>query len=424
MSDTTTSASTPLLSAAGTVRLAGAGLFLIAVCYGLARFAYGLFVPVFRTTFGIEAALAGAIASGAYAAYAVTIVCASLLTPRWGARRIAIIAGAVATGGTALIATAQGPATLALGVIIAGSSTGIASPPLAHAVAQSVAEPLRNRAQTVINAGTGAGVMIAGPIALLTLDHWRLAWVIFALLCAAATTAAALTIPAPDGTRHGGARSPLVPRPTFPPGALRLLTAAALMGASSSAIWTFGRDLLVSVGGMSDHASTVLWILLGAFGLVGAVAGDLAQRWGVRRAWPGVALSMAAATVLLALAPGSPGLAGVAAAVFGAAYVAVTGLLLLWGAEVYRHHPAAGVGMAFLLLAVGQAVMSPLVGLIADQISALVAFSAAAAIGCLGSAFGPARHGRAHAHSSTGSPCPASSASTPRVNSSEGSQGN
>ena len=61
--------STPAPGRWRTAQLTGAGLALIAACYGLARFAYGLFVPAFSDEFGLTAATAGAIASGSYAAY-------------------------------------------------------------------------------------------------------------------------------------------------------------------------------------------------------------------------------------------------------------------------------------------------------------------------------------------------------------------
>jgi uncharacterized MFS-type transporter YbfB len=56
---------------------------LIAVTYGLARFAYGLFVPELRTEFGLDGATAGAIAASSYVAYCVAIAAATLLTARW-----------------------------------------------------------------------------------------------------------------------------------------------------------------------------------------------------------------------------------------------------------------------------------------------------------------------------------------------------
>ena len=374
-----------LLGRSRTLWLTGAGLSLIAACYGLARFAYGLFLPAFRDEFALDAATAGAIASGSYAAYCLAIVLSTILTPRFGGRLIAIAAGSIATVGTLLIAASPNSLVLAIGVLIAGSSTGVASPPLAHAVAHRVKPSVQDRTQTVINAGTGVGVAVAGPIALLTEQHWRSAWLVFAIICAVVTVWVAFA--GPSGPVRGSGRGTadkLLPNPLLPAGSGRLIAAATLVGISSSAVWTFGRDLLVSVGGMSDTASTIAWILIGTFGVLGAAAGDLTRRIGPRTAWTTVMLIMGVATALLAAFPDIPGVAWVAAAAFGAAYIALTGLLLLWGIAVYPQTPASGVGLAFLLIAVGQAAGSPIIGSISEGASPLVAFAIAALVAVAG----------------------------------------
>ncbi|HEX7349921.1 MFS transporter [Brachybacterium sp.] len=342
--------------------LAAAGLSLIAVCYGLARFSYGLFVPIFREQFALGGATAGAIASGSYAAYCIAIVLAMLLTPRWGGRSVAVAAGLVATAGTLVVALAPNAAVLAAGVIIAGASTGVASPPLAHAVTRAVPGPRRDRVQTVINAGTGVGVAVAGPVALLTHEHWRLAWLAFAALCALVTLWALRSVPGPRVEVREAEGPTSLPRPLLPLGSGRLISAALLMGASSAAIWTFGRDLLVTEGGMSGQASTLGWIVLGIFGVLGAGAGDLAQRIGLRAGWGAGMLALALSTSLLAAWPGIIGPAWAALAGFGAAYIALTGFLLLWGTAVHARHPALGVGTAFLMVALGQALAAPVIG--------------------------------------------------------------
>ncbi|NYH77352.1 putative MFS family arabinose efflux permease [Actinopolyspora biskrensis] len=376
-----------------TAGLAAAGLSLIAVCYGLARFAYGLFVPVLSAEFSLDSATAGAIASGSYGGYCVAIVLATVTTPRCGPRVVAVAAGATATLGTGLIAAAPHAGVLAAGVVLAGSSTGLASPPLADAVARWVAADRAGRIQTVVNAGTGLGVMVSGPVALLFGNSWRLAWAAFALAAAVITVWTARTIPvhrvhsgdddsAPDRTTT---RSP---SSWLPPGAPRLLIAAGVMGMASSAVWTFGREIAV-LHGAGPLTSTLMWIGLGAAGLLGALTGDLTTRTGLGRAWIAAMLTLAAATAGLALAAGSSPSIFVAAALFGVVYIVLTGLLLLWGTHVYPTAPSFGVGAAFLLIAAGQALGSPLVGLLSDINSPTSAFLAAAAAAVLGTALRP-----------------------------------
>ncbi|MCL3838917.1 MFS transporter [Aeromicrobium duanguangcaii] len=374
-----------LLDASARWRLTAAGVCLIAACYGMARFAYGMFVPVFREEFGLDSTTSGAIASGSFLSYCVAIVAASLLTPRFGARTVAVAAGAIAVLGTLVIAAAPNVTVLAIGVLVAGSSTGIASPPLAHAVARTVIERDRSRTQTVINAGTGIGVAVAGPIALIAHDHWRLAWVAFAVTCALVTAWAAASVPA---ARGGSDDASFLPAPLLPVGSGRLILAAAAAGLASAAVWTLGREVLVTDGGLGETRSLVAWIILGCFGVVGAAAGDLIRRLGLRGAWLATMLAMAGGTALLGSFPGLVGVAWFAAAAFGASYIAVSGVLLLWGTKVYPEAPAAGVGLAFLVLALGQAGGSLLVGALAEA-GAQFAFLTAAAVAVAGALVRP-----------------------------------
>ncbi|GAA2758023.1 MFS transporter [Actinopolymorpha rutila] len=379
---------------ASAVGLAAAGMSLIAACYGLARFAYGLFVPTFRAEFHLDAATAGTVAAGSYAGYCVAIVVATAATSRWGARPVAAAAGACATAGTAVIAAAPGPFVLALGVVLAGSSTGLASPPMAEAVARFMPPRLEPRLQTVVNAGTGLGVLVSGPVALLLAGSWRWAWAAFSAASLVVTLWVWFTVPrrsglasdspAPDGDRGDS----LGVRARVPRGGWRLLVAAFSMGLASAATWTFGRDL-VTAAGNSTLTGVTMWIALGAAGLLGAFAGDLTTRAGPARCWTIGMLALGGATAVLALAASSAVVAVAAGAAFGAVYIALTGLLLLWGARVLPRRPVVGVGAAFLLLALGQAVGAPVLGAVADAVTLPGAFLVATAAAALGAGIRP-----------------------------------
>ena len=374
----------------GTVPLALSGLLLIAVCYGLARFAYGLFVPVFRTEFALDAATVGAIASSSYVGYCVAIVASTAAAARWGARAVAVAAGLCAATGTGLIALAPTTAVLTVGVVIAGSSTGLASPPLAQAIAHRVPSGRADRVQTVVNAGTGLGVLVSGPVALLLAGTWRWAWAAFSLVALGVTVAVAVTVPRATASRPaGGATPPARPRAWRRRlGTARMLAAAVVFGAGSSAVWTFGRDV-VSSAGASELVSTGSWIVLGAAGLLGALAGDVVARLGLARAWSAAMLLVAAATLALGLAASTTVAVFAGAAVFGGVYIALSGMLLLWGTRVFPDRPVLGVGAAFLLLALGQALGAPLLGLLADHLTPAGAFLAATALLVLGAAVRP-----------------------------------
>ncbi|MEU2204620.1 MFS transporter [Microbacterium oleivorans] len=365
------------LTARRTVVLSATGITLIAVCYGLARFAYGLFVPAFRVAFDLDGAVVGAIAATSYAAYAVGILYATVATPRLGAQFVATSAGVLGAIGCGLIAAAPDPGILALGVAVAGSSTGVASPPLAHVVARRVREARRDRVQTVVNAGTGLGVLVSGPVALFADEQWRLAWAVFAGMCAAAAVWAAVVVPSERTTRPRTQRR----RPRLVAGATSLALAAAVSGSGTGPVWTFGQDLLRDVGGQSAGSAAIVWIVLGACGLVGAFAGGVIGRVGIVAAWRALVAAASVATAVLALAPSSFAAAALASGIFGAVYIAVTGVLLVWSTRVFVDSPATGVGVAFLALAIGQALGSPLIGWIADLTDLRVAIVVAAGLG-------------------------------------------
>jgi predicted MFS family arabinose efflux permease len=298
-----------------------------------------------------------------------------VLTMRWGPRPVAVLAGIIATLGIAVVAVAQAPAVLAVGVLVAGCSTGFASPPLAAAVARWVREGVRDAAQTVVNAGTGVGVLISGPVALLLLDQWRLAWGLFALVAAAVTVWVAVVVPsgARAISRGGKDQSPGV----WVHGAAGLVLAGFAVGLSSIAVWTFGQELVVA-NTRATWVAPVVWTVIGAAGVVGAFAGSFIGRFGLRISWAGLMVLMAAGTAGLAAGAGVPAAAMVAGAVFGAAYIALSGVLLVWATRTYRTRPTLGVGLVFFMIAAGQAVGAPLVGFGADVFSLPTVFVASA----------------------------------------------
>jgi predicted MFS family arabinose efflux permease len=164
----------------GMTWLVAPGLAMIAVTYGLARFAYGLFLPEMRQAFGLSETVLGLIGAGSYVGYCVAIIIALVFTSRAGPRFMVVFAGAVAVVGMAAVAGAPTTWVLALGVLAAGSSSGLASPPMGEAVVRSIHQEFQDRANTLINSGTSIGVALSGPAALLLAEQWRLAWAAFA----------------------------------------------------------------------------------------------------------------------------------------------------------------------------------------------------------------------------------------------------
>ncbi|GAA3719216.1 YbfB/YjiJ family MFS transporter [Microlunatus aurantiacus] len=366
-----------------------AGVGLIATCYGLARFAYGLFAPRIADEFRLTAATTGLIGSGGYVGYCLAIGLSTVATARWGPRRVAVAAGVVATVGISVVAAAPTALVLAAGVLIAGSSTGIVSPPLAEAVARWVTEDSRDTAQTVVNAGTGIGVLVSGPVALVLLDQWRLAWVMFAAVAAAMTIVIARAVPGggPSAERVAGERPVDHGRSVDhgrPAGLVRLLAASAALGLASIAVWTFSQQH-VETENPVRWAAPVIWTIIGAAGVVGAFSGPLVARVGVRTSWSGLMILLAVGIAGLGAGAGIVAVAVLAGAVFGASYIALSGVVLVWATRLYPTRASLGVGLAFFMIAAGQAAGAPLVGLLADRTGIAFTFSVCAVLALAGS---------------------------------------
>jgi predicted MFS family arabinose efflux permease len=373
---------TSMQRSSGITWLVAPGLAMIAITYGLARFAYGLFLPNMRESLDLSESVLGLIGAGSYAGYCFAVLGALVFTSRTGPRLMAVAAGAVAVVGMAAVAGAPTAWVLALGVLLAGSSSGLASPPMGEAVATAIPEASQDRANALINSGTSIGVALSGPAALLVTDQWRIAWVAFALLGGAVVAWNAMAMPRkPVGEdRPEGAAQTNVPRLSgrylLRSRSVALFAAATGVGFASAAYWTFSRDMVVRFGDLSGTGSTVFWVVIGVSGL----AGDLVQRFGLSGAFRVSVLTMAAAIGLLAAAPGVLLWAYSSAALFGSSYIMLTGIILVWSVWVFHERPSAGLGAAFLLIAVGQVFGTLTAGAVAGAAGLAVTFWAFAGI--------------------------------------------
>jgi len=89
-------------------------------------------------------------ATVSYVGYCVAIIIALVFTSRAGPRFMVVVAGVVAVVGMAAVAGAPTTWVLALGVLAAGSSSGLASPPMGEAVVRSIHQEFQDRANALI----------------------------------------------------------------------------------------------------------------------------------------------------------------------------------------------------------------------------------------------------------------------------------
>jgi predicted MFS family arabinose efflux permease len=276
-------------------------------------------------------------------------------------RAVVWAAAALAAAGAVLVGLSWSSASLATGVLVAGSAAGAASPGLVAAVGATVDGRRAGRMQAVVNSGTGVGVALVGAATLVAPDVWRPVW------CAAAVGAVVTAAVVDRSARWPAApESPPASRGAGERSLARAGVAAAVAGIGSAAVWTFGRDLVTVTGGLPSRTTAALWCLLGVAAVLGALSGDAVRVLGLRGAWVVTAVAAAVGTAALALAPGSVPVVAVAGALFGGAYTALSGVLIAWGTALRPHAAGRATAALFVALTAGQSVGALATGGLSD----------------------------------------------------------
>jgi predicted MFS family arabinose efflux permease len=381
--------STVAVRASQPVALASAGIGMVAVTFGMARYGFGLLAPDIRADFGLKSGALGLLAAASYIAYLAMSVVAGALSAHLGSRAMVGAGGACAVAGMALAGVAESPPVLFAALLVAGASAGLVFPPFSDVVAGRLRIDLRGRVLSAISSGTGWGAAVAAPLALAAGADWRAAWLLFALIAAAATGWALVVLP----RRGGPGNSPGVLRPSLRwfvcPRSGPLLAGALLVGFASSVYWTFAVDHLATAGGLSSTQSRLFLGVVGVASVAGAVAGDAVRHLGARASFMVALAAEAAALLVLGLAPDHVGAAFASAVLFGASYNVVVAVQVIWSGQVFGERPSAGLAAVVGFMALGLLLGAPVFGFAADLTAFATVFAAAAMLLVITSALAP-----------------------------------
>ncbi|WP_372878044.1 nitrate/nitrite transporter [Pseudomonas sp.] len=359
------------------------GAALVAISFGLARFAFGLFVPPIRTELELTPYAIGIIGALPLISFLLATLVAPFAADRLGARYTAMLSGGFAVGGLALISQSSSALSLGVGVFACGICTGLMMPALTAAMQALVKRSLHGRVSAVMNAGTSIGVAVAVPAVLFLASAWRFAYVSFAVLAGIGVVAAWYFIPSVSRITPANAAPPPPINALQWSRLFRLSLFAFAMGFVSSAYWIFAPDLVVTLGALPPSATGWLWLAVGIAGLGGAVVADLADRNNPPITHALMLMMLCVSLALLAASPGQLVLTVFSALVFGLAYMSLTGLYLMTGIRLLPGRLSMGPVLPFMAVALGQAAGSPVVGALVNEFGYADAFAMFSAIGIL-----------------------------------------
>ncbi|GGD54402.1 MFS transporter [Paenibacillus nasutitermitis] len=339
------------------------GLPMIAVTYGLARFSYGLMLPYINETMNMDPSTSGLISSLSYIAYCIAIIFAMACSNKFTSKSILVVAGLSSIIGLGIISISPNSVVLGLGIFLAGLSTGLSSPPYANIVSTNVKARVQNQANSWINSGTSIGTAFTGAIAIFMANSWRETYLIFMVIAIFVLIVNFIILPKQQASekkvmvgfskkewRHS----------------IQLIIASLLIGISCSAYWTFSRDFMLNLDNVSTYLREWFWVIIGLAGLLGGTAGAFIDKFGLMNAYRISVLVLSTSSLLLGIYPDNNVTWFLSPVLFGSSYIFMTGVFIVWGISVFKTNPSFGLGVPFLILALGQAIGSIFSGVIAD----------------------------------------------------------
>lgn len=356
------------------------GLPMIAVTYGLSRFSYGLMLPYINETMKMAQSTSGFISSLSYIAYCIAIILAMAFSNRAAPKTILIVAGFSSIIGLGIISVSGNAGVLGLGIFLAGLSTGFSSPPYADIIDKNVETKLKNQTNSWINSGTSIGTALTGVIAIIMTDSWRETYLIFMVIAIVVLFANYKVLPKnqnhalKENVKAGFSKEEWSR-------AIPIILASLMLGISCSAYWTFSRDFMLQNESVPGYLGEWLWVIIGITGLLGGTAGVFINKFGLMPAYRISVIALSTSSLLLGTFADYIMIGFLSPALFGSSYIFMTGVLIVWGISVFKSNPSFGLGIPFLILALGQALGSIFSGVISDQISYNVLFIGASLIG-------------------------------------------
>ncbi len=277
--------------------VAAAGAMTVFSCLGLARFAYGMLLPLMGKSLSFRYDEMGFIGTGNFAGYLAAVALAPFCMKRWGGSRTVVAGLVLVAASMALIGSANGFQPILCLYFLTGVGSGLANVPMMVLVSHWFAREMRGKAAGLVLVGNGVAIIFAGFLipalgGMFGSEGWRVGWRILGALSAAVAAAAWALLRdfpadmglAPIGTGAAGA-APAASAADHPPAGRRTVVHLGILylifGLTYMVYGTFIVTTMVAERGMAMATAGRFWSWVGLIGTFsGPLFGALSDRIG------------------------------------------------------------------------------------------------------------------------------------------------
>lgn len=368
------------------IRISIIGSAIIALTYGLARFAFGLFLPFIREDLNINASVAGVIGSLPFISFIIGVIIAPIICKKLNSAIAAGLVGSLAALGLFSISEAKDLLLLGLGVTTCGLSTGLSSPIMASIVKHNIHHRLCGRVNAIHNASTSVGIALAVPAIIMWSNDWRLAYLFFGLLATVCTIGALIFLAGMTSfynNTNTENKSIWNIKSWQWHEEFKLTFLAFCMGVVSSIYWVFTPDLVSQSSELSAKQMGWIWLAVAAGGLGGGFASELIDKFGAAKTHASALILMSLSLIFTALFSELIIVVLVSAISFGVSYMTITGFHLVKGVQIVYQKPSFGPVLPLLGTTIGQAIGSGVSGVLIENFGYQWSFIGFAVLGLI-----------------------------------------
>lgn len=348
------------------------GLLMIALSYGVARFSFGLLAPIISQDLHLTSYELGTINSYSYLAYCIAIIISTVGANKLDPKLFVILSGLSAALGMIFIQMANSKLIISIGIFISGMSTGLASPALGQIVNNFINNN-KDKANSWINAGTGFGIVVSGPISLYFNQDWRNVYMVFILISLLVLILNYIWLPKSNTVKVEEISKEFSFIKTLIKSRI-IIISAIIVGISSAIYWTFAKSFISSINTYTDTQLNLFWIVVGISGILGGFTSNLIEKIGIKKIYIISICIISLSMIVLVIKPEILIFPYLSAIVFGGTYILITGIYIAWGIRVLPNNHSLGICYPFIALAFGQLIGSMLSGYLIDLYSYQISF--------------------------------------------------